>query len=64
MRMIGVTPSQDDKTGRITINQDYLDAITRAGALPVLLPLTAEEQQTFHDCCDGIRKNMEHLKDL
>ena len=26
--------------------------------------LTAEEQQTFHDCCDGIRKNMEHLKDL
>ena len=42
MRMIGVTPSQDDKTGRITINQDYLDAITRAGALPVLLPLTAE----------------------
>ena len=44
MRMIGVTPSQDDKTGRITINQDYLDAITRAGALPVLLPLTAEER--------------------
>ena len=30
----------------------------------VELPLTAEEQQTFHDCCDGIRKNMEHLKDL
>ena len=30
----------------------------------VQLPLTAEEQQTFHDCCDGIRRNMEHLKEL
>ena len=30
----------------------------------VQLPLTAEEQQTFHACCDGIRRNMEHLKDL
>ncbi|MCI6640948.1 MAG: L-lactate dehydrogenase [Pygmaiobacter massiliensis] len=28
------------------------------------LPLTAEERQKFHDCCEGIRKNMEHLKDI
>ena len=40
MRLIGVTPSQDDRTGRITINQDYLDSVARAGALPALLPLT------------------------
>lgn len=39
MRIIGVTPAQEEKTGRITINQDYLDAVRRAGALPVLLPL-------------------------
>ena len=26
--------------------------------------LTAEEKQTFHECCEGIRKNMEHLKDI
>ncbi|MBQ9264780.1 MAG: gamma-glutamyl-gamma-aminobutyrate hydrolase family protein [Clostridia bacterium] len=39
MRMIGVTPSQDEK-GRIFINHDYLDAVARSGALPVLLPLT------------------------
>lgn len=28
------------------------------------LPLTEEELATFHDCCDGVRKNMEHLKDI
>ena len=28
------------------------------------LPLTAEEKQTFHQCCEGIRRNMEHLKEL
>lgn len=28
------------------------------------LPLTDEELATFHACCDGIRKNMEHLKDI
>lgn len=28
------------------------------------LPLTAEELATFHSCCEGIRKNMEHLKEI
>ena len=28
------------------------------------LPLTEEEKATFHACCDGVRKNMEHLKDI
>ena len=28
------------------------------------LPLTDEEKANFHDCCEGIRKNMEHLKDI
>ena len=28
------------------------------------LPLTDEEREKFHQCCDGVRKNMEHLKDL
>ena len=28
------------------------------------LPLTEEELATFHVCCDGVRKNMEHLKDI
>jgi len=28
------------------------------------LPLTEEELATFHSCCDGVRKNMEHLADI
>ena len=28
------------------------------------LPLTAEEKETFHNCCEGIRHNMEHLKEI
>lgn len=30
----------------------------------VELPLTAEEREKFHQCCQGIRQNMEHLKEL
>ena len=30
----------------------------------VELPLTEEELATFHECCNGVRKNMEHLKDI
>ena len=44
MRWIGVTPSRDEQTGRIGINRDYLDSVARAGALPVLLPLTDDER--------------------
>ena len=43
MAVIGVTPAQDEK-GNITINQDYLDGVTRAGAVPILLPLIEDEQ--------------------
>ena len=28
------------------------------------LPLTDEEKAKFHDCCEGIRKNMEHLREI
>ena len=30
----------------------------------VELPLTDEEKATFHQCCEGIRHNMEHLKEI
>ena len=30
----------------------------------VELPLTDEERATFHACCEGIRRNMEHLKEI
>ena len=39
--------------------------IGKGGAEQVIeLPLTAEEKQKFHECCEGIRKNMEHLKEI
>ena len=28
------------------------------------LPLTEEEKAKFHACCEGVRKNMEHLKEI
>ena len=30
----------------------------------VELPLDAEEKAKFHECCEGIRHNMEHLKEI
>ena len=30
----------------------------------VELPPTPEEKATFHQCCEGIRRNMEHLKEI
>ena len=30
----------------------------------VELPLTADEKASFHACCEGIRHNMEHLKEI
>ena len=30
----------------------------------VELPLTDAERAKFHECCEGIRHNMEHLKEI
>ena len=46
MIVIGITPAQDEK-GNITVNQDYLDAVARTGAVPVLLPLIEDEESQF-----------------
>ncbi len=52
MRLIGVTPSLTEK-GNMTLNQDYVDAVFRAGALPVLLPLT-EDEKTMREMLNRI----------
>ncbi len=44
---IGVTPSCMEKK-RVAVNQDYLEAVWRAGAVPVLLPLTTDEARLRH----------------
>lgn len=43
MRMIGLTPFQDEKR-RMCINPDYPEAVLRAGALPVILSVTDDKQ--------------------
>ena len=44
MLLIGLTPSLTEQTEQMTINQDYVDAVRRAGALPVLLPLLDDQK--------------------
>ena len=41
MRLIGITPTLTEK-GNITIGQDYINAVIRAHAMPMLLPLTPD----------------------
>ena len=48
---------QDIKALMDTLDRSVMEQI-------IELPLTAEEQAQFHACCDGIRTNMEHLKEL
>ena len=40
--LIGLTPEYDAEVRRVRINEDYMDSVQEAGALPVLLPLTAD----------------------
>lgn len=40
------------------------DVIVNSVEQVVELPLTPEEKATFHQCCEGIRRNMEHLKEI
>ena len=56
MRLIGVTPDLDTPTGRLYLNRDYPEAVLRAGGLPVMLPLTAEESawETMLNRVDGL----------
>ena len=46
--VIGITPSYDPEHQRYQLNNDYLQAILRAGALPLVLPLT-EDPQTLDE---------------
>jgi len=56
MPVIAVTPFWDDEKGRIGVNNDYLEAVIRAGGSPVLLPLTDSEDvaRTILSSVDGL----------
>lgn len=43
MPVIAITPSWDDEKKRVVINNDYVEAVIRAGGSPVLMPLTNNE---------------------
>ena len=55
MRLIGVTGFQPSE-GKVAINQDYLEAVLRAGGLPLLFPVTEEESglERLLDRVDGL----------
>ena len=55
MALIGIVPSGMDER-KVSINQDYLEGILRAGGTPVLFPITddAERMAALLDQVDGL----------
>jgi len=55
MVLIGLVPSAADER-KISINQDYVEAVLRAGGTPVLFPVTADESRlsALLDGVDGL----------
>ena len=55
MTLIGIVPSWVEER-KITINQDYVEAVLRAGGTPVLFPVTADPEQisALLDQVDGL----------
>ena len=55
MSLIGIVPSWVEEN-KITINQDYVEAVLRAGGTPVLFPVTADRKQINRllDQVDGL----------
>lgn len=53
--IIGVTPLWDDKLDSLWMLPGYVDAITKAGGLPIIFPLKASREDILQLCdmCDG-----------
>ena len=56
MPIIAVTPSWDNATKKMIVNQDYINAVTDAGGMPLVIPPVADEKGLLAalDCCDGL----------
>ena len=52
---VGVMPLWDDEKESIWMLPGYFDGISQAGAIPIMLPFTKDEQETdqLFDMCDG-----------
>ncbi len=55
MTLIGMVPSSVEER-KITVNQDYVEAVLRAGGTPVLFPVTAKQNRisSLLDQVDGL----------
>ena len=53
--IVGVMPLWDNEKDSIWMLPGYMDGISRAGGIPVIFPLTADEQDLgrLMDICDG-----------
>lgn len=56
MITIGISPDWDKQKGRINIPNDYINAVLRAGGLPILFPLVDDEEswKAMIDLVDGV----------
>jgi putative glutamine amidotransferase len=52
--VIGITTYGKDDKGRYTLPSEYVSAVVRAGAVPVLIPPIAAHAQRYLDLVDGI----------
>lgn len=52
--LIGITTYGCDERGRYTLPSDYVAAVERAGALPVLIPPLAEHAERYLARVDGV----------
>ena len=52
--VIGITTYGRDERGRYTLPSEYVDAVQRAGAVPVLVPPVVEHAARYLELVDGI----------
>lgn len=52
--MIGITPEERDARGNIILPSEYVDAVARAGGLPLILPIWQGEAAALLALCDGL----------
>lgn len=54
--IIGITPSRNQEKQQILLRETYINSIIRAGGVPVVLPMTADEQviDRLLDTIDGL----------
>lgn len=52
---VNIDAAGDDYHGRLNLSSDYIDAVTSAGGIPIILPLVTDHDavQRYVEMCDG-----------